>query len=116
MPKFPGYDQFYIELNQAESARRDGNEGKARVCARRAAGVLIGEYLRRRGYEAGGSSAYERLKSLQVLPNVPDEVRIVSSHFLLRANPEGNLPEDVDLIGEARRLESILLVVEKDNL
>ena len=36
------YDQ---EINRAEKARQDGNEGMARVCARRAAGIVVGEYL-----------------------------------------------------------------------
>ena len=33
------------EFEKAEQARRRGNEGQARVCARRAAGIAIREYL-----------------------------------------------------------------------
>ena len=40
---------LHIEFERAASARRKGNEGQARVCARRAAGIAIREYLIRRG-------------------------------------------------------------------
>ena len=46
MSEKPAWEAFYkAEMQNAEAARRSGNEGKARVCARRAAGAVIGEYL-----------------------------------------------------------------------
>ena len=38
----------------------------ARVCARRAAGIIIGEYLVRRGYPSKSDSAYVRLSVLSL--------------------------------------------------
>jgi hypothetical protein len=100
------------ELKQAEQARKDGNEGMARVCARRAAGIIIGEYFHRGGFSHGDASAYGRLKKLHQYFDLPDEVQQVAGHFLLRINPDHSLPLQVDLIAEARWLANALLEVE----
>ena len=96
--------RFEEELQQAQAARRAGNEGKARVCARRAAGIAIGEYLTRMGHPSPGSSAYNRLRSLVSVDNIEDEIKETASHFLLRINEDRDLPIQVDLIAEARWL------------
>jgi len=43
-------DQATVErkLAQAHKARAAGNEGQARVCARRAAGIAVREWYKRR--------------------------------------------------------------------
>lgn len=102
-------DRLQRELDQAESARREGNEGMARVCARRAAGIVIGEYLRRRGTPAATANAYELLKMLAEQPDVSPKVREVSRHMLLRITPDHQLPVEADLVGEARWLAAELL-------
>lgn len=102
-------DQFQVELNQAWNARAEGNEGKARVCARRAAGIIIGEFFRRQGKIQPGPSAYERLKFLRQQPGISREIREVAGHFLVRITPEYELPIEADLIAEAIWLRSELL-------
>jgi len=97
------------ELHQAEIARAASNEGKARVCARRAAGLIIGEFFRRRGGLQPGTSAYERLKFLRQQPEISQEIRQVAAHFLVRITPNHELPVEADLIAEARLLQSELL-------
>jgi len=97
------------ELDQAGVARKAGNEGKARVCARRAAGYVIGEYLRRRKLPSIRSSAYTRLQYLQSLPDISPQVREVTDHFLMRINPDYTLPVEVDLLAEVRWLVNELL-------
>ncbi len=92
------------ELERALMARGRGNEGMARVCARRAVGFAIGDFLEQAGYPAPGESAYDRLRFLSNLPSISDEVRQVAGHFLLRVTPEYMLPVDIDLIAEARWL------------
>lgn len=81
-----------------------GNEGMARVCARRAVGIAIGFYLRENGHPDPGKSAYDRLRYLCNLPDMPEELKQVASHFLIRVNPDRKLPLDIDLISEARWL------------
>jgi hypothetical protein len=101
--------RFTEEIRQAEAARATGNEGMARVCARRAAGIAVGEYLRRQGLSLSDPSAYVRLKFLLQLPQTPKAVQEVVNHFLIRINPDRSLPIHADLIAEARWLANELL-------
>jgi hypothetical protein len=97
-------DKFDRELQQAEEARARGNEGMARVCARRAAGIAVGEYLRLHQHPAPGPSAYDRLRYLQDLPVVSPGAREAAGYLLTRITVDGELPGEVDLIAEARRM------------
>jgi hypothetical protein len=97
------------EIQQAIAARKAGNEGKARVCARRAAGVIIGEYLRRRGTPLANASAFVRLQHLQTLPEVSPRLREVAGYFLARVTPEHGLPVEADLVKEVQWLGKELL-------
>jgi len=101
-PKYDDWEaHFQSEVRQAELARAAGNEGKARVCARRAAGVAVGEYFRRRGIFPPVSGAYNILKFFQSSSDVPDDARSIAAHFLERVDVEFNLPIDIDLIQDA---------------
>lgn len=102
-------NQLQNELHQADTARAAGNEGMARVCARRAAGIIIGEFFRRRGGIQPGPSAYDRLKFLRQQSEISQKVRQVAEHFLVRITPEYELPVEADLIAEARWMQSELL-------
>jgi quercetin dioxygenase-like cupin family protein len=105
--------KFEAELKQAEAAREAGNEGMARVCARRAAGHVLSEYFTRQELPFYGPSAYDHLKTLQDLPDVPEQVQEVARHFLVRITPEHTLPVEADLIAEARWLADTILATKK---
>ncbi len=102
-------EHYNHEITQAEAARAAGNEGRARVCARRAAGAVISEYMRRQGLQLRGPSAYDRVRDLIAMPDISPEVRQAAEHFLQRVTTEFTLPEDIDLIDEARWLRKTLL-------
>jgi len=102
-------ERVEAELRQAEKARLEGNEGMARVCARRAAGVIIGEYLARIGRPLAGPSAYDRLRFFYAQEDLPPRAREVASHFIERITPEHELPIEADLLAEARWLAAELL-------
>lgn len=104
---------FEAELQRAESARRSGNEGQARVCARRAAGLLSRQYLRRRSFPVEGYSAYDLIAVLQEQPSLPEGVRAILAHLRARVEPGGVLPLPVDLIAETRRLPALLGMVDE---
>lgn len=97
------------ELEQASSARTSGNEGRARVCARRAAGYIAAEYFRRNSLPDPGASAYSRLVSLLSLPDLPPAGRERIDHFVMRTTPEFKLPVEADLVAETYELADILL-------
>jgi len=92
------------ELEKAEAARRSGNEGQARVCARRAAGLAIKSLFLFLGEEIGDPSAYAMLKRIETHQNVPVEARSMAESLLVRVNPDYTLPAEIDLIANARQL------------
>jgi hypothetical protein len=102
-------EDYLAEISQARIARQSGNEGMARVCARRAVGILLGEYFSRQGITNSGSSAYDRLRLFQRLPHLAPPVRQVIDHFLAHVAPDRTLPGNFDLIAEAEWLASHIL-------
>jgi hypothetical protein len=102
-------ERFDAELEHAEQARARGNEGQARVCARRAAGIAAAEYLRRRGHAATSGSAIDILEQLALEPVLPAECALILTHLLQKVNTEFKLPAGVDLIAESRLLRQQLL-------
>jgi len=106
--------EYGHEIEQAISARKAGNEGMARVCARRAAGIIIGEYLIRRGFTKLTNSTIDRLSIFISLPDVEKQYQDIANHFLLKVNPDYDLPEAVDLISDAKWLATNLLLENSD--
>lgn len=102
-------EKYEAELRQARLAREKQNEGMARVCARRAVGIVIGEYLNKLGYQSPSNSAHDRLRYLVASPNLPEDTREVARHFLIKVDPDYRLPIEVDLIAEAEWLCQALL-------
>ena len=97
------------ELQMAVDARAHGNEGRARVCARRAAGVVVREYFLRQGISSRTSSAFDLLRALLDIPEIPEEARRAAGYLTRRVNEEFELPVNADLVEEARTLCKSLL-------
>jgi hypothetical protein len=97
------------ELEMAEEARLRGNEGRARVCARRAAGHVAGEYLARNNFPFSSTSALERLRYLHSSLDEDSEAWEIVGHFLIHTTPEHELPIDADLIKDVSHLAQQLL-------
>ncbi len=101
--------EIHAELEAAEQARLRGNEGKARVCARRAAGIAVREYLRRRGERPRTSSAYDLLRQVAEQPALPTNLKQSALRLTLRVDEDFSLPPGMDLIAEARAFCTALL-------
>jgi mycoredoxin len=103
-------DQVDAEILLAMTARQEGLEGRARVCARRAAGLAAREYLLRQdpGNWSGDErrieswSAYDSLKVFADLPGLSEGVRQAAMNLITPVDEEFNLPEGTDLIEDAR--------------
>ena len=93
-------------MEAAQRARLSGNEGRARVCARRAAGMEARDFLTRRGVRLRSMNALEALRRLEQVPGLAPDLRSAAAHLTLRVSEEFTLPVDVDLLAEARRLIS----------
>jgi len=94
--------EMQIEFDRAVQARARGNEGQARVCARRAAGIAIREYLTRQGIRPPSSSAYDLLNLIKEDPHLSSDLKQIAEHLTLRVTEEFKLPVDADLVAEAR--------------
>lgn len=94
--------EIQAELDKALQARGRGNEGQARVCARRAAGIAIREYLSRRGIRPRSTSAYDLLSTVKDDPHLSLDLKQIAEHLILRVTEEFKLPVDADLVAEAQ--------------
>jgi HEPN domain-containing protein len=101
--------RLQTEFKRAETARAQGNEGQARVCARRAAGIAIREYYARHGQTVRTPSAYDLLQLLVEEPHLSPDLKQAAVYLTLRVTEEFKLPVDVDLLAEARKLCAGLL-------
>ena len=109
--------KFLQEIQLGSDARARGNEGQARVCARRAAGEVVREYFRRRGSRAEigitmsvhTSSVYDLLKILLEIPDLPEAARREAEYLTLRVTEAFVLPVEVDLLRSAAALAKSLL-------
>ena len=101
--------QIDTEFEKAEQARARGNEGQARVCARRAAGIVAREYLIRQGVRPPSVSAYDLLNLLKTDPRLSPDLRLIADHLTLRVTEEFKLPVNADLVAESRRFCDELL-------
>jgi hypothetical protein len=90
------------EFERAEQARARGKEGQARVCARRAAGVAVREYLTRQGARPPSVSAYDLLNMIKNDSRLSSNLRQIADHLTLRVTEEFKLPVNADLVAEAR--------------
>lgn len=104
------------EFEKAEQARARGNEGQARVCARRAAGIAIREYLTRRGIRPPSTSAYDLLNMLKEDASLSPDLKLIADHLTLRVTEEFKLPVDADLVAEARRFCKTLNEIDPKGL
>jgi hypothetical protein len=102
-------EQIRMEFERAAKAREKNNEGQARVCARRAAGIAIRDHLTRKGIRPPSASAYDLLNLLQEDPLLPPDLKLVADHLTLRVTEEFKLPVEADLVAEARLLCAWLL-------
>lgn len=97
------------ELEMATKARVNGNEGMARVCARRAAGLAVRDYLNHDGQDVVGLNNYEILLDQGIRELLPAETKPFLEHLTMRVDENYNLPAEIDLIADATYLISHLL-------
>jgi hypothetical protein len=104
--------QLRNEFEKAQQARINKNEGQARVCARRAAGIAIRDYLTRKKTQVPSMSAYDLLNLLKEDALLPLNLKLIVDHLTVRVTEEFELPFDADLVAESRVLCDWLLYTE----
>ena len=97
------------ELEDAGQARIEGNEGRARVCARRAAGWAV-SFTRSLNEECEiEANAYEMLQWLAQQADTPDDVRAAAARLTARVSHDHTLPFPEDPLDDARMIVEALL-------
>ena len=104
--------EIRIEMEMAEAARSAGNEGRARVCARRAAGLAARDFLNLHQISSDdadqgklrSNSAYFVLQSLAAFPGLAPDLKKAAINLTMRVTPNFKLPNGIDLIDEAHKL------------
>jgi len=93
--------QIKEELLLAKQSRSEGNEGRARVCARRAAGAAVRDFLEKKEITQKPEDAIQSLLIFGQMGELPARVQKAVDSLVQRVNQEHNLPPEVDLIHEA---------------
>jgi len=97
------------ELEDADQARIEGNEGRARVCARRAAGWAV-SFTRSLNEEREiEANAYEMLQWLAQQADTTDDVRSAATRLTARVSLDHTLPFPEDPLDDARMIVEALL-------
>ena len=90
------------ELRQASHWRTEGNEGRARVCARRAAGWAVGNYRRRSSHTDVDDDAYKQLIWLRDQTDLDQQLREAADRLCTKVREDFELPHDKDPLEDAR--------------
>ncbi|PWH19417.1 MAG: hypothetical protein DDG59_02830 [Anaerolineae bacterium] len=104
---------FTQEIDTAKRARQRGNEGMARVCARRAANVIVQAYLHSMGVQPF-RNAMQNFRYLQNHLAANHPAQELLTHFLLKVNEDFTFPNHIDLIQDALDLKEMLPIDEQD--
>ena len=100
--------QAFTELEKARSARSNGNEGMARVLARRAAGLSIRAYLQERNEALSDLSLNKLIKEESVRNLLPPIIHEELDRLCMRVDVNYQLPGNIDLINDAQTIMNIL--------
>ncbi len=101
------------ERRMAESALRKNNIGKARVCCRRAVGVLM-EALAEQRAEKPEPHALAWLRKLANDHALPDDVRDAAQRLLAKRSEVENTQASTDPLGDLDVIQSYVLSLLHD--
>ncbi len=90
------------EYELAWAARRAGNEGRARVCARRAAGWAVRLSTDGRSPGRVSGNVLRRLEAFSRDPEAAIELRQAAARLTTRLSPDHQLPHLQDPLEDAR--------------
>ena len=81
------------ELANAKKAHDEGNHGKARTCARRAVGFVVGVWLEDNPDRRYGKSFMNHLRGILADEKIPDEIKEAAQELVKR-------PQFDEILGE----------------
>lgn len=99
--------QFWYEYHNAQASEASGMEGRARVCARRAASILLRDHLQRKNELSLGMNSLDIIKYVQE-SSAPSDLSTLLSHFTEKVNEGYQLPSKTDLVASLFQLAQML--------
>jgi hypothetical protein len=90
------------ELATAEAAWNEGNEGKARVCARRAVARATEQWMERLPVRQWRGDAMEHLRQIQQDASFPLPIRQAAERLSTKVTQQQTAPFTTDPISDAR--------------
>ncbi len=103
------WDRIEAELELARGEHAKGNEGRARVCARRAAGWAVAAYWQQRQGVEPHLNAYHLLCWFQKLEDVTEDLRRTAARLTTRVTPAHELPHAEDPLEDAQAIVQALM-------
>lgn len=107
-------EQIKIELATAEAALREANEGKARVCARRAVALASEDWLDRFSQNVWGRDAMNHLRQIQQEESFPLTIREAAERLSTKVTDRETAPFTSDPISDARLIIDHLIPDKPD--
>ncbi len=98
--------QIEQELAKAAAGLRDGNDGLARVCARRAVGLGAQNWAERSGSRTWPGDAMKQLRKIQEEEAFPLEVREAAQRLLTKVTQRDQTLVSTDPIADAQLILS----------
>ena len=95
-------DLIEQELSAGQASLKIGNDGKARVCARRAVALAGEAWLRRHSAQAGRMDAMAHLHRIQADDSIPLSIRQAAERLITTVTRRDSAPFTSDPIGDAR--------------
>lgn len=92
------------ELTHAREAQAAGQPGKARVCARRAAGWAIRVWYHQGAGSGWGGDAMQQLWRLRDDAGVPEPIRQAAERLATKVDENHELPFEADPVEDAQRI------------
>ena len=94
-------EQIEQELSKATEGLNSGNDGLARVCARRAVALAAQHQLEQQNLPGWQGDAMHQLRQIQKETTFPLSVREAAQRLLTKVTEQGQLPMTKDPITDA---------------
>jgi hypothetical protein len=108
-------EQIKKEFAAARKALQEGNDGKARVCARRAAGKALTWFVSKYPRPGWRTDAMSQLNNMKSDPFFPADVRDAAIRLLTKVTGQSAGPYSTDPIGDGDLIvKYIKQVMESD--
>jgi hypothetical protein len=102
-------DHIEQELSAGEAAQRMGNDGRARVCARRAVALADDAWLARHSIQGRPMDAMGHLRRIQEDESLPPSIRQAAERLTTSVTRRDAAPFTTDPIADARTMIAHLM-------